>query len=136
VEIKSFDYDAKPSRKKFSGIHQLRDYVKAFKKKEKIEEIYAFLITDIDQKLADDLREDDYIPLFSTESPIFHRFYDKLGISIYVVSARTLIKDAEARNRVFLDIIRKQSKLNSLIESTVKKGVTTEASAKPKNPQK
>jgi len=120
VELKSFDYDAKASRKKFSGIHQLRDYVKAFKTREKIEEIYAFLITDIDQKLADDLREDDYIPLFSTESPIFHRFYDKLGISIYVVSARTLIKDAEARNKVFLDIIRKQSRLNKILKNTDK----------------
>jgi len=40
-----------------------------------------------------------------------------MGISIYVVSARTLINDAEGRNRIFLDIIRKQSKLNKLVKA-------------------
>jgi hypothetical protein len=116
VEIKPFDYQSKSDRKKFAGIQQLVDYVEAFKSKEKIEEIYAFLITDIDDKLSARLKKDDYTPLFSLESPIFHRFYKDLGISIYVISANTLIKDAEARNKVFLDIIRKQSRLNKIFE--------------------
>mgnify|MGYP001558558632 CR=1 FL=1 len=116
VEIKPFDYQSKSDRKKFAGIQQLVDYVEAFKSKEKIKEIFAFLITDIDEKLSARLKKDDYIPLFSLESPIFHRFYKELGISIYVISATTLIKDAEARNKVFLDIIRKQSRLNKILE--------------------
>lgn len=116
VEIKPFDYANKSDRKKFAGITQLIDYVKAFKQAEQIEEIYGFLVTDVDQKLAERLEGDNYIPLFSLEDPIYHRFYDKLNISIYVVSAKTLITDAEARNKVFLDIIRKQSKLNKLLE--------------------
>jgi hypothetical protein len=116
VEIKPFDYESKSDRKKFAGIQQLVDYVEAFKSKEKIEEIFAFLITDIDEKLSARLKKDDYTPLFSLESPIFHRFYKELGISIYVISATTLIKDAEARNKVFLDIIRKQSRLNKILE--------------------
>jgi hypothetical protein len=116
VEIKPFDYESKSDRKKFAGIQQLVDYVEAFKSKEKIEEIFAFLITDIDEKLSARLKKDDYTPLFSLESPIFHRFYKELGISIYVISATTLIKDAEARNKVFLEIIRKQSRLNKILE--------------------
>jgi hypothetical protein len=123
IEIKPFDYKAKSDRKKFQGIQQLIDYVEAFKTKEKVQEIYGFLITDIDSKLAARLEGDSYIPLFSTDAPIYHRHYEKRGISIYVVSARTLIKDAEARNRVFLEIVRKQTKLSRLIESTIKKGV-------------
>ncbi len=115
IEIKPFDYKTKSDRKKFQGIQQLVDYVKAFKQKEKVEEIWAFLITDIDEKLADRLRGDDYTPLFSTEAPIFHRFFKELGISIYVISARTLILDAEAKNKVFLDIIKKKNKLNKLL---------------------
>ncbi len=117
IELKPFSTNNKSDRKKFQGIQQLVDYVKAFKNKEKIEEIWAFLITDIDRKLAERLKIDDYIPLFSTESPIFHRFYRELGISIYVISAKTLISDAEARNRVFLDIIKKQNKLTKLLNN-------------------
>lgn len=50
------------------------------------------------------------------ESPIFHRFYKETNISIFVISAFTLIKDAEARNKVFLDIIRKQTKIQNLLK--------------------
>ncbi|MEQ9376246.1 MAG: ATP-binding protein [Imperialibacter sp.] len=115
VEIKPFDYQSKPDRKKFAGIQQLLDYVKAFKEKEKIEEVSSFLITEIDDKLAERLRTDGYTPLFSLESPIYHRFYNEPNISIFVISASTLIKDAEARNKVFLDIIKKQNKIKSLL---------------------
>jgi hypothetical protein len=115
IEIKPFDYASKPDRKKFAGIQQLLDYVKAFKEKEKIEEVSSFLITEIDDKLADRLRTDGYTPLFSLENPIYHRFYSEPNISIFVISASTLIKDAEARNKVFLDIIKKQSKIKNLL---------------------
>jgi len=116
VEFKPFDYSVKSDRKKFNGIQQLRDYVKAFKSKENIQEIFAFLITDIDADFAERLVDDGYTPLYSTEAPIYHRFLEKLGISIYVVSAKTLVQDAEARNKVFLEIIRKQSRLNKFLE--------------------
>lgn len=120
VEIKPFDYEKKSDRKKFQGIQQLLDYVEAFKDREKIEEVFAYLLTDIDEKLARRLEGDGYIPLYSMEAPIFHRFYDKRGISIYVVSAKTLIMDAESRNRVFLEIIRKQSRLNKIFSRAEK----------------
>ncbi len=117
IEIKPFDYSAKSDRKKFQGIQQLVDDVKAFKTKENIQEIWAFLITDVDTKLSDRLKGDDYTPLFSTDFPIFHRFFKDLGISIYVLNARTLISDAESRNKIFLDIIRKKSKLSQVLNS-------------------
>lgn len=117
IEIKPFDYSRKADRKKFQGIQQLVDYVKAFKAQEHIEEIWAFLLTDVDERLAERLRSDDYTPLFSTETPIFHRFYKDLGISIYIINARTLILDAEARNKIFLDIIRKKTRLNKILNS-------------------
>lgn len=116
VEIKPFDYASKPNRKKFAGIQQLLDYVEAFQVKERIEEVSAFLITEIDEKLESMLKRDSYIPLFSTDSPIYHRFYGESGISIFVISASTLIKDAEARNKVFLNIIRNQTSINNLLK--------------------
>jgi len=118
VEIKPFDFSTKSDRKKFSGVQQLIDYVKAFKTKENIQEVYGYLITDVDQKLADRLEIDGYVPLFSSDAPIYHRYFEKIGVSIYVVSAKTLIYDAEARNKVFLNIIKKQSKLYKLIQNT------------------
>lgn len=117
VEIKPFDYRSKSDRKKYAGIQQLIDYVKAFKKKENIEEIFAFLVTDVDAKLVERLKDNDFTPLFSLENPIFHRFFKELGITIYVISATALIKDAEARNRVFLDIIKKQSRIHRLLKN-------------------
>lgn len=117
IEIKPFDFSSKPDRKKFAGIQQLIDYLQAFQKKENLKEIYGYLITDIDEKLADRLQTDNYTPMFSSEQPIYHRYYDKIGVSIFVVSAKTLIYDAEARNKIFLNIIKKQSRLNKLIDS-------------------
>jgi hypothetical protein len=122
VEIKPFDSQSKSDRKKFAGIQQLVDYVKAFKNKEKIDEIFAFLVTDVDEKLANRLKNDDYTPLFSLDNPIFHRFYKELGISIYVISAKSIVSDAEARNKVFLDIIKKQSRLKNILQEDKKMG--------------
>lgn len=116
IEIKPFEYSSKSDRKKFAGVMQLIDYLKAFKSRENIEEIFGYLVTEVDQKLAERLIGDDYIPLFSVDAPIYYRHFDKLGVSVYVVSAKTLICDAEARNKVFLDIIKKQAKINKLLE--------------------
>lgn len=115
IELKPFDKDSKSDKKKFAGIQQLLDYADALKEKEKIEEVWAFLITDIDKKLSSRLTRDGYTKLFSTNSPIYHRIFNN-GVSIYVISARTLISDAEARNKIFLEIIKKQSRLNKMLE--------------------
>lgn len=115
IELKSFDDGAKSDREKFAGVQQLLDYIKAFRTKEDIKEIWAFLITDVDEKLGERLSTDGYNPLFSTNRPIYHRYYEKIDTSIYVVGAETLILDAEARNKVFMDIINKHSRLNRFI---------------------
>jgi hypothetical protein len=115
VEIKPFDYQTASDRKKFAGLQQLIDYATAFKAKENIEEVFAFLITDVDEKLSKRLTIDGYNPLFSLDEPVYHRFFDKIGLSIYVISATSLVKDAEARNKVFLDIIRKQDRLSKIL---------------------
>lgn len=117
IEIKPFDFSQKPDRKKFQGIQQLLDYVKAFKDKEKIEEVYGYLITDVDDDLSERLLNNRFTQLFSTERPIYHNFYERLGISIFVVSAKTLIYDAESRNRIFLNIIKKQNRLSQILKS-------------------
>ena len=124
IEIKSFDDSKQYANKKYAGLVQLRDYVKAFQTKAEIESIWAYLITDIDERFAEKLTDDGYKPLFSTETPIYHRYYDTLDTSIYVVGAKSLICDAEARNKVFIDIVKKQKRLKDLL------GEKTEKSSK------
>lgn len=115
VEIKSFDDSKRYANKKFAGLVQLRDYIKAFKEKEEIESVWAFLITDVDDRFAEKLIDDGYKPLFSTHTPIYHRYYDSLDTSIYVIGAESLIYDAEARNKVFIEIINKQKRLEAML---------------------
>ena len=115
VELKSFDDGAKSDRDKYAGVQQLIDYIVAFQSKEEIKETWAFLVTDIDEKFGERLVRNKYTPLFSTDRPIYHQYYDEMKTSIYVVGAETLILDAEARNQVFIDIINKNSRLNKLI---------------------
>lgn len=126
IELKSFDDGAKSDRDKFSGVQQLIDYIVAFQSKEDIKEIWAFLVTDIDDKFGKRLLLNEYTPLFSTNKPIYHQYYDKMKTSIYVVGAETLILDAEARNKVFIDIINKHSRLSKFLseEINTKIGIT------------
>lgn len=116
IELKSFKEEGKTDREKFAGIQQLLDYMKAFKAKEDIKEIWAFLVTDIDDKFAERLVTNEFIPLFSTDQAIYSRAYKDVGF-VYVIGVHTLIQDAEARNRVFIEIINKHSRLNKAFEA-------------------
>ena len=102
------------------------DHIVAFQGKEDIQETWAFLITDVDEKFGKRLVRNKYTPLFSTDRPVYHQYYDEMKTSIYVVGAETLILDAEARNKVFIDMINKHSRLSKLLyeQSEVNVGVT------------
>jgi hypothetical protein len=115
IELKSFKDGGKSDREKFAGLQQLLDYIKAFKAKDDIKEIWAFLVTDVDDKFAERLKTDTFTPLFSTDKAIYYRYYEKINAFIYVFGVQTLISDAEARNKTFIEIINKHSRLNKLL---------------------
>ena len=117
IEIKSFDDSKQYVNKKMAGITQLLDYVDAFQRKKQIESIWAFLVTDVDEHFAYKLKRDGYKPLFSLKTPIYHRYYEENDASIYVIGAESLIFDAEAKNKVFIDIINKQKRLKDLLSA-------------------
>lgn len=117
IELKSFDYKRKPARKKFAGVIQLQDYIEAFKKQESLKEVWAFLVTDIDEEFAHMLDRNEFKPLFSTESPLYFKYFESINAFIYVVSAQTLVSDAEARNKVFIDIVQRHNKLQKFLQS-------------------
>ena len=118
IELKSFGDGPKSDREKFAGVQQLLDYIAAFQAKEDIKEVWAFLVTDVDRRFASRLVRNKYTPLFSTNRPVYYQSYDD-NTSVYVVGADTLILDAEARNRVFIDIISRHSRLNRFISGEI-----------------
>lgn len=117
IELKSFDYSKKPARKKYEGVIQLQDYIEAFKKQDSLKEVWAFLVTDIDEEFAHMLLRNEFKPLFSTEFPMYLKYFEAINSFIYVVSAQTLVSDAEARNKVFIDIVQKHNKLQKFLQS-------------------
>lgn len=111
VEIKPFGIN---HRKKKIGADQLRDYARTiYKNNNKIKDFWVYLVTKLDDDLRASLTGDDYIPLFSTAKgfSIFARYFSKEIPPIYVVvmSVEAIIQDAEARNKAFLDIIKKKN---------------------------
>jgi hypothetical protein len=117
IELKSFNDDNKSDRDKFEGVQQLLDYIEAFQDKEEIKEVWAFLVTDIDDKFEDRLvNKNDFTPLFATDRSIYYRYYEKMNAFIYVFGVETLVADAEARNKVFIDMIKKRSRLQQFLQ--------------------
>ena len=115
IELKAFKDAGKSDRKKFEGVQQLIDYISEFKKKEGIKEIWAFLVTDVDDKFEHRLLVNEFTPMFSTGRAIYYRYYEPLNAFIYVFGVQTLVSDAEARNKVFIDIVNSTSRLKRFV---------------------
>ncbi len=110
VEIKPFGINAD---KKFSGLVQVRNYANIFyKNNPKIKAFWVYLVTKIDDDFGGQLRRDGYKPVFSSSEghKIFVRFFPDEEPPMYVeaICIDALIQDADARNKTFLDILKKQ----------------------------
>jgi hypothetical protein len=123
IELKSFKDIGKSDREKLEGVQQLLDYINVFRSKEDVKEIWAYLITDIDDKFESRLKINGYKAMFSTSKPIYYKSFEEVNAFINVIGAETLVLDAEARNKVFIDIINKQSRLNKHLRINEEKAV-------------
>ena len=69
------------------------------------------MITKIDDNFSEKLRGDGYKPVFSTSEghKIFVRFFpdEKPPMYVEAICIDALIQDADARNKTFLDILKK-----------------------------
>ncbi len=106
VELKPFSENAD---NKFAGLKQLRGYAKEFRKEEGLDQVWYYLITDVDNEFATALVEDDFQLLFSVKENVFFRYYEAIGLYLYVISAQSMISDARARNKTFIEMIRKHT---------------------------
>jgi hypothetical protein len=108
IEIKPFGIS---SEKKHNGLAQLRNYANIFHRNNpKIKAFWVYLITKIDDDLGDKLRREEYNPIFSTTEghKIFVRYFPKEEPPMYleVICVDAIVKDAESRNKIFLDILK------------------------------
>jgi hypothetical protein len=108
IEIKPFGISYE---KKHTGLAQLRNYANIFyKNNPKIKAFWVYLITKIDDDLGNKLEREEYNPIFSTSEghKIFVRYFPREEPPMYVevICVDAIIKDAESRNKIFLDILK------------------------------
>lgn len=75
-----------------------------------INRLWCYCITQFTDRLVENLELDDYKPLFSNqdEQDIFYRYYEKINSHCYYISIESLIKDADTRNNLFINIIKEK----------------------------
>ncbi len=94
----------------------------------KIERIWFYGITEIDQEFRRSLLEDDFKELFS-HGQMFYKYQPiivdnedtKVLADMYILSYDTFINDAESRNRTFLEVLKDGIKKSVLAHEKVKK---------------
>ena len=76
-----------------------------------VRSIWSYIITTIDDDFKYTIESlDKYTELFSNDSEFraYYSYNEKSNAHIYIVDLKTIISDAFARNKTFLDILKKQ----------------------------
>lgn len=113
IELKKFNSTYKEG---VEGLAQLRNYATQLKN-EGVQEIYCYLIANIDDKFKNDIIIDDYNKLFSQEGEIWQKYFEKINTLFHIMSPKALISDAKARNQTFLDFIINKQKIHNTNET-------------------
>lgn len=74
----------------------------------KIRRVWAYTITKFDDKFRKNIKTQDFKPLFSNGSKdeIYYRYFSTIDSHCYYISIDAILADADARNNVFLEIIK------------------------------
>lgn len=108
IELKKFNADGYDNSK---GLDQLTVYSK-YIAESGINEIYCYLIINLDDKTRTILEGRNYIKIFSQgNGEIWQNKIGNINSYVQIISPNAIIADANARNKTFLDIIKK-SKLS------------------------
>jgi hypothetical protein len=109
IELKAFGVSAD---RKISGTAQLRKYIRTIQEMSpKVKQLWAYLITDFDDDLKQQLKDEDFKLMFTHGEDSYYKFYENLNVIVSVLSVDSLIADASARNDSFLQIISNSLKV-------------------------
>ena len=75
-----------------------------------INTIWAYIVTVIDQEFEFSLKGSGYKPRFTNASDgkVMYLYNDAVPVHIYALDIKSIVADAVARNKTFLDILKKQ----------------------------
>jgi len=109
IEFKKFTANHKENGE---GISQLSTYADQ-PQKAGINELYLYLIASVDDKFRNNLTNlFKFTKIFSQDGEIYQGALNNLNAYIQIMSPKALIADAKARNKTFIDIIRKNNGLD------------------------
>ncbi len=76
---------------------------------ENINRIWCYTITSFDETFKKNIKAQDFVQLFTSgeRNEIFYRYFREINAHCYYVSLDALLADAESRNNIFLDCIKK-----------------------------
>ncbi len=114
VEFKALNVSADRKIAAYSEINRNLQFI--LKGIDNIRTMHGYIITDLDDEFCEYLEAQPGVEsLFTTsETPMYYYFNgnlkdsngNKKGCHVYILSTRTICKDAQSRNKIFLDIIK------------------------------
>lgn len=104
IEFKPFYVHGISDSRKINAIPQMYRYARAIKKHFNAKETWYYLVTTIDDYFKDDLDSQDYKKVVSF-GEMYFLYNSNIDTSFYVLDMQTLLNDANARNKVFMDIL-------------------------------
>ena len=100
------------SDEKSKAITELPNDIASLRKElcEKVNAVWGYIITLVDNSLSESLVNQDYKQLFASdgENKMFYQYYKNVNAHIYVIDLKTICSDAYARNKTFLDILKQK----------------------------
>lgn len=107
IELKPFAINGEIDRNKINAINQISDYADIINTNfTEIKEKWYYMITTIDDNFKRQLKNAGYQKLFSI-GEIYFFYNPNLQTHFYILDMQTLLNDANARNKVFMDILTK-----------------------------
>ena len=74
-----------------------------------VNSIWSYIVTTVDDDFATTVTNQEFDELFcnDTDARIFYRYYKRLNAHVYVMDLNAIVSDAYARNKTFLEILKK-----------------------------
>ncbi|MDO4642510.1 MAG: ATP-binding protein [Cardiobacteriaceae bacterium] len=96
-------------RDKLSAASQLVDYIGDLRDafSEKINKAWMYALVDFDEELERTLERNGFKHRFTVQGKIYSQFYSDVDAEINFLDFDALVKDADIRNKTFMDILKK-----------------------------